>query len=169
MAYEIKLEHRTARIELLNRAGSKVLLAVDDRKYELDVVMVEKGVYSILYDGQSYNIELIEGDSGKEYIVNTNARSFNAEIIDAESKYLENRMLGTEHEGENEISSPMPGKVIKIPVSEGESVTAGQTLIVVEAMKMQSEFKATADRVVKAILVKEGDTVNSHQVMLKLE
>ena len=66
MAYEIKLEHRTARIELLNRAGSKVLLAVDDRKYELDVVMVEKGVYSILYNGQSYNVELIEGASGKE-------------------------------------------------------------------------------------------------------
>jgi biotin carboxyl carrier protein len=169
MAYEIKLEHRTAQIELLNRAGSKVLLAVDDRKYELDVMMVEKGVYSILYNGQSYNIELIEGETAKEYIVNTNARSFVAEIIDAETKYLQNRLLGTEHEGENEISSPMPGKVVKIPVSVGDSVTAGQTLIVVEAMKMQSEFKASADRVVKAILVKEGDTVNSHQVMLKLE
>ena len=66
MAYEIKLEHRTARIELLNRSGNKVLLAVDDRKYELDVVMVEKGVYSILYNGNSYNVELIEGKSNKE-------------------------------------------------------------------------------------------------------
>jgi len=169
MAYEINLEHRNARIELLNRAGSKMLVAVDDRKYELDVVMVEKGVYSILYNGHSYNVELIEGETSKEYIVNTFARSFIARIIDAETKYLQNRSLGTEHEGENEISSPMPGKVIKIPVSVGENVTAGQTLIVVEAMKMQSEFKATADRVVNAILVKEGDTVNSHQVMLRLE
>ena len=169
MAYEIKLEHRTARIELLNRAGSKVLLAVDDRKYELDIVMVEKGVYSILYNGQSYNVELIEGASGKEYIVNTFARSFNAEIIDAETKYLHNRLQGAEQEGENDISSPMPGKVVKIPVSIGEHVTSGQTLIVVEAMKMQSEFKASADRVVREILVKEGDTVNAHQVMIKLE
>jgi biotin carboxyl carrier protein len=169
MAYEIKLEHRTASIELLNRAGSKVLLVVDDRKYELDVVMVEKGVYSILYNGQSYNVELIEGESSKEYIVNTFARSFNAEIIDAETKYLHNRLQGTEHEGENDISSPMPGKVVKIPVSIGENVTAGQTLIVVEAMKMQSEFKASADRIVKEILVREGDTVNAHQIMMKVE
>ena len=169
MAYEIKLEHRTASIELLNRVGSKVLLAVDGRKYELDVVMVEKGVYSILSNGHSYNVELIEGKTGKEYIVNTFARSFVAEIIDAETKYLQNRLQGSEQKGENELSSPMPGKVVKIPVSVGEHVTAGQTLIVVEAMKMQSEFKASEDRVVKEILVKEGDTVNAHQVMIRLE
>jgi biotin carboxyl carrier protein len=169
MAYEIKLENRTAKVELLNRAANKILLSVDDRKYELDIMMVEKGVYSILLNGESYNIELIENGSAKDYIVNTNARSFHAEIVDAESKYLQNRMQGAEHEGENEISSPMPGKVVKIPVSEGEAVKPGQTLIVVEAMKMQSEFKAMAERTVKSILVKEGDTVNSHQVMIRLE
>jgi biotin carboxyl carrier protein len=169
MAYEIKLEHRTARIEVLNRAGSKVLLEVDDRKYDLDVVMVEKGVYSILYNGHSYNVELIEGLSAKEYIVNTFARSFVAEIIDAESKYRESRKSGTDLEGNNTISSPMPGKVIKIPVNVGEQVVSGQTLIVVEAMKMQSEFKAAANRRVKEILVKEGDVVNAHQIMIKLE
>ena len=169
MAYEIKLEHRTARIELLNRAGSKVLLSVDDRKYDLDVVEVEKGVYSILYNGQSYNVELIEGESSKEYIVNTFARSFLAEIIDAETKYRQSRKLGTDAEGDNNISSPMPGKVVKIPVSAGDKVVSGQTLIVVEAMKMQSEFKATAERTVREILVKEGDIVNAHQIMIKLE
>jgi biotin carboxyl carrier protein len=50
----------------------------------------------------------------------------------------------------------------------GERVTSGQTLIVVEAMKMQSEFKATADRVVGEILVSEGDLVAAHQIMIKL-
>jgi len=132
-------------------------------------VMVEKGIYSILYNGHSYNVELIEGESSKEYIVNTFARSFVAEIVDAETKYLQNRLQGTEHKGENDISSPMPGKVVKIPVSVGENVTAGQTLIVVEAMKMQSEFKASSDRIVKEVLVKEGDTVNSHQIMMRVE
>jgi biotin carboxyl carrier protein len=169
MAYEIKLEHRTARIDLLNRAGSKILLEVDDRKYDLDVVMVEKGVYSILYKGHSYNVELIEGNSSKEYIVNTFARSFTTEIIDAESKYRESRKSGMESEGDNNISSPMPGKVVKVPVVVGEKVASGQTLIVVEAMKMQSEFKAMAERTVKEILVKEGDIVNAHQIMIKLE
>jgi biotin carboxyl carrier protein len=169
MAYEINLEHRNAKIELLNRAGNKILIAVDDQKYDLDIVMVEKGVYSILYNGHSYKVELIEGETSKEYIINTFARSFAAEIIDAETKYLQSRKLGTEAEGDNHIYSPMPGKVIKIPVKVGDPVVSGQTLIVVEAMKMQSEFKASGDKTVKEILVREGDTVDAHQIMMKLE
>jgi biotin carboxyl carrier protein len=169
MAYEISIEHRTAKIELLNRAGTKALIAVDGHKYDIDIVMVEPGVYSILYQGHSYNIELIEGETNKKYIVNTFAKTFNAEIIDAETKYIRSRSKGVEMETDNNIASPMPGKIVKIPVAVGEKVSAGQTLIVVEAMKMQSEFKSSGEKIVKEILVKEGDTVNAHQIMLKLE
>jgi biotin carboxyl carrier protein len=169
MAYEISIENRTAKIELLNRAGTKALIAVDGQKYEIDIVMVEPGVYSILYEGKSFNIELIEGETSKKYIVNTFAKTFNAEIIDAETKYIQSRSKGLEMEGDNNVASPMPGKVVKIPVSVGETVTPGQTLIVVEAMKMQSEFKAPGDKTVQEILVREGDTVNAHQIMIKLK
>jgi len=169
MTYEISIETRTAKIELLNRTGTKALIAVDGHKYDIDVVMVELGVYSILYRGYSYNIELIEGDTSKKYIVNTFAKTFNTEIIDAETKYIQSRSKGLEIEGDDNVASPMPGKIVKIPVSVGESVTTGQTLIVVEAMKMQSEFKASGDKTVQEILVKEGDTVNAHQIMIKLK
>ncbi len=169
MAYEVNLEHRRAKVELLNRVGNKVLLDIDGHKYDVDIAMVERGVYSILYNGHSYNVELIEGDSSKKYIVNTFAKTFNVEIVDAESKYISSRSKGMEAEEENLVTSPMPGKVVKIPVKAGEEVTAGQTLIVVEAMKMQSEFKASHDKKVLEILVKEGDTVNAHQLMMKLE
>jgi biotin carboxyl carrier protein len=169
MSYEIKLENRTALIELLSNSGNKALISVDGKNYDIDIMMVEKGVYSILYNGHSYNVELIEGETSKQYLADTFSRTFNVEIIDAETKYQHSRLQGLEHEGENDLSSPMPGKVVKIPVGVGDQVTSGQTLIVVEAMKMQSEFKAKADRVVKEILVKEGDTVDAHQVMIKLE
>lgn len=169
MAYEISIGSRTAHIEVLNRAGSKMLIAVDDNRYEIDIVEVEKGVYSILSKGHSYNLELIEGRNSKSYIVNTFARSFNTEIIDAETKYQQSRNRGTDAMGDDNISSPMPGKVVKIPVKAGDAVTAGQTLIVVEAMKMQSEFKAPSDRIVREVLVKEGDLVAAHQIMIKLE
>ncbi|MFZ4520127.1 MAG: biotin/lipoyl-containing protein [Bacteroidales bacterium] len=169
MAYEISIGHRTAKIELLNRVGTKALIKVDDLKYDIDIVEVENGVYSILFNGHSYNVELIRGESSKKFIVNTFAKTFTAEVIDAESKYISNRNKGLEVEGSNQIASPMPGKIVKIPVKVGDIVEPGQTLIVVEAMKMQSEFKATGDKRVQAILVKEGDTVDSHQVMIKLE
>jgi biotin carboxyl carrier protein len=169
MAYEIRLEDRTAQIEVLNRVGSKALIAVDGKKYEVDILMVEKGVYSILYNGRSFNVELIESEEPKKYVVNTFARSFNAEIIDAESKYISSRNKGSEATAERMIMSPMPGKVIRVLVKPGEEVQAGQNLVVVEAMKMQSEFKASADHVVAEVLVKEGDTVNANQLMVRLD
>ena len=169
MAYEVNIENRTAKIELLSKEGNNAVIMVDGVKYDLDIVEVENGVYSIIYNGHSYKVELISGGSSKKYIVNTFAKTFNAEVIDAESKYISNRSKGQEAEGSNQVVSPMPGKVVKIPVKVGDLVAAGQTLIVVEAMKMQSEFKATGDRIVQAIMVKEGDTVDSHQVMIKLE
>ena len=169
MAYEVSIENRTAKIELHNRTGSRALVAVDDRLYDLDITEVEDGVYSIIYNGHSYNIELIGGETAEKYVVNTFTRTFNAEIIDAEAKYIRNRNQGHEMEGSNMVQSPMPGKVVKVPVSVGDKVEPGQTLVVVEAMKMQSEFKASGTKMVREILVKEGDTVEAHQVMLKLE
>ncbi len=169
MAYEIRLEDRTAQIEVLNRVGTKALIQVDGNKYEVDIIMVEEGVYSILYNGRSFNVELIGAGGPKKYVVNTFARSFNAEIIDAETKYINSRNKGAEGVAEKMIMSPMPGKVVRVLVKPGDEVKAGQNLVVVEAMKMQSEFKASADHVVAEVLVKEGDTVNANQLMVRLD
>jgi biotin carboxyl carrier protein len=166
MGFEVKMGDRIANVELLTRAGSKIYIAVDDKKYNLDLEMVEPGVYSIICDNKSYNIELANTDSSKKYHVTTFYRSYNAEIIDSESKYLKSRSKGFEEEGETVISTPMPGKVVKIPVKVGDSVVEGETVIIVEAMKMQSEYKVKKDRVIKSILVKEGDTINANQPLI---
>ena len=108
-------------------------------------------------------------DSAKKYHVTTFFRSYSAEIIDAESKYLKSRMKAYDEEGKAIISTPMPGKVVKIPVKVGDKVKEGDTVIVVEAMKMQSEYKVKKDRVVLEILVKEGDTINANQPLIIVE
>jgi biotin carboxyl carrier protein len=168
MSYEVKINNRISTIELLNRDGGKVKIALDGKKYDADIVMVEKGVYSIIMDGISYNIELIENNSSKNYMVNTLYESFDVEIIDAESKYLKSRK---KDEGDDNgiISTPMPGKVIKIPVKVGDKVKAGETVIIISAMKMESEYKVKKGRTIKDILVKEGDTVDGNQPLIHIE
>ena len=169
MAFEIQIGERLARIELHNRAGNKAIIEIDDRRYDVDIVEVEPGIYSIIYDGKSYNIELIEAESAKKYHVNNYRYSFELEIIDSESKYLRSREKGISEEAEKIISSPMPGKIVKIFVNPGDDVVIGQTVIVVEAMKMQNEYQSGKDTKVKEILVKEGDTVNAGQALIILE
>ena len=168
MSYEIKINDHLAQIEILSREGTKMQISIDKRVYEIDIAEVERGVYSILLDNRSFNVELVEGKTPKSYTVNTLYDTFDVEIVDAESKYLMNRKKD-DGEDENVIASPMPGKVVKVLVKEGDSVKAGQTVVVVSAMKMESEYKVKQDRVVKRVLVKEGDTVNGDQPMVIIE
>lgn len=167
MSTEIKINDRTALVEILSREGDKVWISIDGKKYEADVVMVEEGVYSIIIDNKSHNIELIQSEN-KNYLVNTYSRSYNVEIVDAESKYLKSRRRDDGHE-EAVISSPMPGKVVKILVKVGEAVNAGDTVIIVSAMKMESEYKVKKDRIIKEIKVKEGDTIEANQPLVVIE
>jgi len=168
MSLEIKIDDRTAKVKLLKREGNLVSIDVDGKVYDLDLMMVENGVYSILSNNKSYNVELIEKDDHRHFNVNTLYNSYDIEIIDAETKYKQGRTTD-EVDDIRKIASPMPGKVVKIPVKVGDEVKAGDTVIVVSAMKMESEYKVQVDRIVKEILVKEGDTVDGNQTLIVVE
>jgi len=168
ISLEINLNDRVAKVGLLEREGNRFRISVDDKVYDARIHMVERGVYLLLINGKSYNIELIHEGSPKKYYVNTYRHSYSAEIIDAAAKYQHSRH--TDHgEDADVVSSPMPGKIVRIPVSVGDQVKAGDTVIVVSAMKMESEYKVKSDRVIKEIKVKEGDTVNAHEPLVIVE
>jgi biotin carboxyl carrier protein len=165
---EVNIDERSAHVELLGRDGNNFKVGIDGKKYNADIIMVERGVYSVIVNGKSYNVELIEAGDSKKYLVNTLYHHYDVEVIDAESKYKNNRKKDDAHE-EAIISSPMPGKIVKIPVKVGDEVQAGDTVIIVSAMKMESEYKVKMDRVIKEIKVKEGDTVAADQPLIIIE
>ncbi len=169
MSYEVKLKDRVARVELLNKQGDQLLVAVDGKEYALDFAPLNKGSYSIIHKNKSYNVELIPVNGIKKYNVNTFKNTYEVEIIDSEAKYLANRLKGQEDEGESIIIAPIPGKVVKVLVEEGEKVEAGQTVVIIAAMKMESEFKSSKAGVVSEIKVKEGQNVEARQEMVVIE
>jgi biotin carboxyl carrier protein len=168
MALEIKINGRTANVMMHKKDGHLYEIEVDGKMYHIDALMVERGVYSVLHDNISYNVELIEKNDHRHFNVNTLYNSYDVEIIDAETKYKRNRSK-EELDDIRRISSPMPGKIVKIPVKVGDPVKAGDTVVIVSAMKMESEYKVQKDRVVREIYVKEGDTVDSNQVLIVVE
>lgn len=169
MELDIRIDKRLAKVKLISRNQDQVSVDVDGFIYNLDVRMVEDHIYSVLHEGKSHNIEIIPGDSNKKYFVNTIFGNYDLEVIDAESRYLQNRNKNDLSNDQNVISTPMPGKVVRIPVEPGQKVAASDTVIVVSAMKMESEYKAGKDAVIKKIMVKEGDTVKGHQPLVILE
>lgn len=68
--------------------------------------------------------------------------------------------------GEHSIDAPMPGKIVKLVAAEGQAVKAGDTLLILEAMKMQNEIAADADGTVKTFNVAAGQSVKAHESLV---
>jgi biotin carboxyl carrier protein len=168
MALEIGIDGKSVSVELLGKDGDVHKVAIDGKVYEVDLVEVEKGVYSMLYKNKSYNVELTSGKEPKTYTINTLYNTYEVKILDAEAKYLEARKMDELSE-EVVISSPMPGKVVKILVKKGDRVKAGDTVVIVSAMKMESEYKVKRDRLIKDVKVKEGEVVDGNQPLIVVE
>ncbi len=170
MILELKIDstHDT-KVELVKTEGRVFTFKVNEKTYEADIVKIAEGNYSVVIDGKSFNIELFQESNQKNYTLKTSFDTFNFDVIDAETKYLTNRTKGIEDTGSIIISTPMPGKVVKILVKVGDQVKEDQTVIIVEAMKMQSEYKVKKDRLIKEIKVKEGDTVIANQPLIIVE
>ncbi|WP_338424045.1 acetyl-CoA carboxylase biotin carboxyl carrier protein subunit [Parabacteroides distasonis] len=100
--------------------------------------------------------------------VNMFYRSYHVDIVDTQKKYLRMRKSAEEKQ-DDKIVAPMPGKVVKIPVRKGDRLETGDTVVVLEAMKMQSNYKVSSACVVKDILVSEGDSVDNNQVLMTLD
>ena len=152
---EIHIGDRIADVTLVSKEGNKVQFLIDGKPYDVDIVMAENGSCSILHDGNSFNAELIRGEGGKSYDVNMFYRSYHVDIVDTQTKYLRMKKGGEEKQ-DDRIIAPMPGKVVKIPVQKGDRLSAGDIVVVLEAMKMQSNYKVSSDCVVKDILAGDG-------------
>lgn len=169
MAIEIKVGDRIAWVDLRGQDGNLLEIEVDGRILKVDVMHTADGTFSILENGHSYNIELVPRNEPKKYTAYTLYQEFDVEIIDAEARYLIDRGAKGFSSSEKKISSPMPGKVVKVLVSEGETVTEGQNAIIISAMKMESEYKIPMHGKVKKVNVKDGDTIEGNQILIELE
>jgi biotin carboxyl carrier protein len=165
---EIHIGNRAAEIELLNKEENQVRLSIDGTEYEVDITTFQDGVYSILQNGKSYNAELTYSEDRKNYKVNTDFSSHNVQIIDSKAKYLRLKR-GADERQDDKIISPMPGRVVNIPVKAGDHLQAGETAIVIEAMKMQNSYKVASDCMIKEIVVTEGEAINSNQLLIRLD
>ena len=166
---ELSINNQNSNIEVKKQEGNKFQISLNGKTLDLDITKVENGIYSILIDGKSYEMKVIPGRNKNNYIIGYHGLSYDIEIIDSEAKYLRNKQNTEEDDEQNFISSPMPGKVIKIPIEVGEKVKPGQTLIIISAMKMESEYKAKRAGVVKEIFAKEGENIEGNQSLILID
>ena len=164
MRYEAEIEGRRAIVEIEERDGL-LKAAVDQTEYDIKVLRPEEGVYMFFLGDRVYEAKAWQSQAGI-YNVKIGARLFKTRLIDRKHR----RSIPEQFEtGKQFLTAPMPGKVVRLLLTPGDAVEAGQGVVVVEAMKMQNEVKsAKAGRVIE-VRVKEGATVTANQVLAVVE
>ncbi len=137
----------------------------------LDIVNNKNDTFHVLKDNSSYkaHIESSNFDT-KEYTITVNSRSYSIIIKDHLDLLIDEMGLNTTNSKLlNDIKAPMPGRIIAIDVEIGQTITNGDPVLVLEAMKMENIILASGDGIVKSILVDTDDTVNKGQLLVEIE
>ena len=134
--------------------------ALDGIEGEASVIEVEPGVYSVIWDGRGYEARVGSG------FVEIRGRRYAAHAADPRD--FESGE-GAASQGRAEVLAPMPGKVVRVLVEEGAEVTAGQGVVVVEAMKMQNEMPSPKAGRVVTLRAKAGETVAAGDLLAAIE
>ncbi len=165
MIYEVSIAEKTYRVELI-KTGEQWKCRLDGREIPVDVVSGRNGALSLLLNGRSYEVK--QETMGAETNVVVGHERFSAAVRDPRSFRSRSRAGATE-QGVMKIKAPMPGKVVRVLAGVGTQVELGQSVIVIEAMKMQNELKAPKNGVVKKINVAEGAAVDAGQALAEVE
>jgi biotin carboxyl carrier protein len=142
----------------VTRKGNRIRVEMAGKIIEGDAVEIATGTYSILVGGHSYEVRVEPAHNSLR--VHAGAREFGVEIDDPRA-WRRRRGGALEAEGRQEVVAPMPGKVVRVLVKQGDDVDAGQGLFVVEAMKMQNEIRSPKKGKLERLLVTEGQVVNA--------
>lgn len=165
MIYEVTIAEKIYRVELV-RTEQEWKCKLDGRELPLDVVSAQDGMLSLLLQGKSYEVK--QEMVGAESNVVVGQERFSASVRDPRS-FRSRRRAGASEQGVMKIKAPMPGKVVRILAPAGSQVAMGQSVLVIEAMKMQNELKAPKTGVVKKINVEEGAAVEAGQALAEVE
>lgn len=164
--YSIYLGDKKFELELdLNNSNKGKLNGTD---FLLDKIKTGDQTYHIISKNRSYTAELISIDkSTKEVSLKVNGIKYIFTIKDKYDKLLESLGMDASSAHKiNDLKAPMPGLVLDIIVKEGDAIKKGDSLLVLEAMKMENILKSPTDAVVKTINIKKGIAVEKNQVLI---
>jgi biotin carboxyl carrier protein len=164
MKYHVTIGQEEFEIEV--RSETEILL--NGKPIHVDFQsLADQPVYSLLLGNESYEAYVGESEGGLQVLLR--GQLYEVEVEDERQRRLRRASeVEGEPSGEFQLKAPMPGMVVAVPVTEGETVSRGQNLVILESMKMQNELRSPRDGVVQRVRAKPGERVEQNQVLVTL-
>lgn len=147
----------------------KEILQVNGNHINLDLLKLNEQSNHIIHQHKSYNVEVVDFDKEEKLAnIKVNGNIYTVKVTSQLDLLLQ--QLGMDNLASNKIAqikAPMPGLVLNILVREGDEVKKGDSLVVLEAMKMENIIKSPADAVIKKVEVSQGDKIEKNTVLIQ--
>ena len=160
--FEAQLDGTVIPVEVTG-AGGRYHLILGSEELEVDARPTGGGGWSLLIGHASTAADVTEEEGS--YVVYVEGEAYTIRI-EEETRYIIRTRGGSAGAGGQVLKAPMPGRVVLVEVAVGQAVQPGDGLVILEAMKMENEFKATVSGTVKEIRVESGQIVNPGDVLL---
>jgi len=167
MRYVIEENGHSIPVEVHPMGGDRYRIRVGDAPAEIVDAFMDGGYGHILLGTNSFSIE--SGPRGEETHVRGRGLDTKLLVLDSRTARRRARSGGDTGGGANVVRSPMPGRVVDVLVAEGDAVSAGQGIVIVEAMKMENELRAEIDGIVSEIHVRADDRVDGNADLVTLD
>jgi len=165
--YKAKVNYKEFEIK---KGKSPDVFFINGEEIKLDLLKLKAGSFHVIQNYRSYNIEVLGINPDEKTIeLRVNNNNYTVQLKDQYDELL--HQLGMDELTSNKVNdlkAPMPGLVVAVNVSEGQSVKKGDILITLEAMKMENTLKAVSDALVKKVAVKKGSAVEKNEVLIYL-
>jgi len=163
---ELIVGNQRARIERAGDGGYEI--AIGERSYLVDAARLRDDLYSLRIGGIQHEVAVRRRDGGSYQVSGPHGAAV-VEVADPLA-YLAAQSAGAKgNRRRQRVTAYMPGRVVALLAAEGQAVTAGQGILVLEAMKMQNEIRAEHDGTVTRILVAAGQSVDGGDPLFELE
>lgn len=162
MKYVTIINNEQYEIEIDNDGG----ILVNGEPRDVDFLNLGGSLYSVITQNRS--LEAVIEDEENIIEVMMDGRLYETQVLDERALLMVQRRGGL-GSGSGEVHSPMPGLIVKVTVEDGQNVEQGQTVVILESMKMQNELKAPTTGTIVAIHVDAGKTVDKGELLIEIE
>lgn len=166
--YEIEKNGARLKLQMQQKSDHEFEAIFESASYLSDLTKISEQHYMLRLDGK--NFDILTQREGNTQNIHVNGKAVSLSVLDARARQLReiSRKRGS-GKSVDEIKAPMPGLVLQVQVKEGDHIEVHDSLLVIEAMKMENEIRATAKGVVKKVNVREGQAVDKGALLLRIE
>ena len=140
-------------------------ILVNGEAHDVDFLNLGGSLYSIITENKS--LEAVIDDDEDKIAVMMDGRLFETQVLDERAMLLIQRRGGLSG-GSGEVHAPMPGLIVLVTAEIGQTVAQGDTLVILESMKMQNELKSPVDGLVTAIHAEAGQAVDKNSLLVEI-